>query len=487
MFLADRYIKGECPNCGAKDQYGDACENCSAVYSPTDLKNPYSTLSGATPVLKTSEHYFFRLSDPKCMAFLQRLAGEARAAAAAGGQQGEGVARRRRRQGARRLGHLARRALLRHPRARTSPRRSTSTSGSTRRSATSPASRTTARRSRHRLREVPADPEHRADPLHRQGHHLLPHAVLAGDAASSPASPTRCPTTSTCTASSPCPGDKMSKSRGTGISPLRYLELGMNPEWLRYYIAAKLNANVEDLDFNPDDFLARVNSDLVGKYVNIASRCVRASSPSASTASSVASALNEGVRRTSPPRSACRGEIAACTKRASSARRYGDVMELADRSQRFVDAEKPWELAKEPGKRRSGSRTSAREALEAFRLLSVLLAPGPAAHRPSSARSCSGVSPSPGPTLERSARRTTRSATYRHLHDPRRGKAARQPVRRRLRPAAHRPAAPRRAAAARRQGEIRVRHCHDRRLQQARPARGEASPRPSTSKAPTSC
>ena len=68
-------------------------------------------------------------------------------------------------------------------------------------------------------------------------------------------------------------GDKMSKSRGTGIDPLRYLKLGMNPEWLRYYIAAKLNANVEDIDFNPDDFLARVNSDLVGKYVNIASRC----------------------------------------------------------------------------------------------------------------------------------------------------------------------------------------------------------------------
>src|SRR5436309_7111828 len=67
-------------------------------------------------------------------------------------------------------------------------------------------------------------------------------------------------------------GDKMSKSRGTGIDPLRYLELGMNPEWLRYYIAAKLNANVEDIDFNPEDFIARVNSDLVGKYVNIASR-----------------------------------------------------------------------------------------------------------------------------------------------------------------------------------------------------------------------
>ena len=85
----------------------------------------------------------------------------------------------------------------------------------------------------------------------------------------------RCRTTSSCTASSRCSGEKMSKSRGTGISPERYLELGMNPEWLRYYIAAKLNDKVEDIDFNPDDFVARVNSDLIGKYVNIASRAAR--------------------------------------------------------------------------------------------------------------------------------------------------------------------------------------------------------------------
>ena len=78
MFLADRYIKGECPKCGAKDQYGDACENCSSVYAPTDLVNPYSTLSGAKPVLKSSEHYFFRLSDPKCVAFLRDWVGDER-------------------------------------------------------------------------------------------------------------------------------------------------------------------------------------------------------------------------------------------------------------------------------------------------------------------------------------------------------------------------------------------------------------------------
>ena len=117
---------------------------------------------------------------------------------------------------------------------------------------------------------IPRRAGRRADPLHRQGHHLLPHAVLAGDAEVRRRRkvPDHVYVHGFITVS----GAKMSKSRGTGISPLRYLELGMNPEWLRYYIAAKLNANVEDIDFNPDDFVARVNSDLVGKYVNIASR-----------------------------------------------------------------------------------------------------------------------------------------------------------------------------------------------------------------------
>ena len=136
MFLPDRYIKGECPKCGAKDQYGDTCEVCGAVYAPTDLKNPYSALSGATPVMRTSEHYFFKLSDPQCVAFLQDWLETRGPPAARGGQQGARVARRRR-QSARRLGHLARCALLRHSRFPTR-RASISTSGWMRRSATWP-------------------------------------------------------------------------------------------------------------------------------------------------------------------------------------------------------------------------------------------------------------------------------------------------------------------------------------------------------------
>jgi methionyl-tRNA synthetase len=169
-------------------------------------------------------------------------------------------------------------------------------------------------------------------------------------------------------------GDKMSKSRGTGISPLRYLELGMNPEWLRYYIAAKLNANVEDLDFNPDDFLARVNSDLVGKFVNIASRCVpfiskrfagklKGVALKKQTAADVAST----VRHAAP-------EIAAAYEAREFGKAVRRIMELADEVNRFVDAEKPWELAKQAG-HETRLHIVCSEAIEAFRFLAILLAP----------------------------------------------------------------------------------------------------------------
>ena len=193
--------------------------------------------------------------------------------------------------------------------------------------------------------EFLAAPDDRADPLHRQGHHLLPHAVLAGDAASSPAA--RCPTTSTCTASSRCRGAKMSKSRGTGISPLRYLELGMNPEWLRYYIAAKLNANVEDIDFNPEDFVARVNSDLVGKYVNIASRSAGfiskrfGGTPRCSWIRCARADQGLSQRRA--------GRADRCALRRARVRQ-GDARDhgvLLDRVNQYIDANKPWELAKD--------------------------------------------------------------------------------------------------------------------------------------------
>ncbi len=269
MFLADRYIKGECPNCGAKDQYGDACENCSSVYSPTELKNPYSTLSGAKPVLKSSEHYFFKLSDPKCKQFLRdwintdkrlqsQVANKAKEWLEGEGDKALGdwdISRDPPYFGIRvpdiaeekylyvwldaPIGYLA------------SLKNYCGKKGFDFDEFVKPGSGI------EMIHFIGKDIIYFHTlfwpaMLEYSGYKVPDHVYVHGFIGVS--------------------GEKMSKSRGTGIDPLRYLELGMNPEWLRYYIAAKLNAAVEDVDFNPDDFLARVNSDLVGKYVNIASR-----------------------------------------------------------------------------------------------------------------------------------------------------------------------------------------------------------------------
>src|SRR5262249_18501075 len=165
-------------------------------------------------------------------------------------------------------------------------------------------------------------------------------------------------------------GEKMSKSRGTGIDPLRYLQLGMNPEWLRYYIAAKLNANVEDLDFNPDDFLARINSDLVGKYVNIASRA----------ASFIAKYFGGMLAYSGDTRALVEEGKAQAAQAAASyeAREFGkairDVMAAADRINHEFDAKQPWNLVKEPSKHPELQDVCSR-ALHGFKVLTVLLAP----------------------------------------------------------------------------------------------------------------
>src|SRR5262249_54394006 len=132
-------------------------------------------------------------------------------------------------------------------------------------------------------------------------------------------------------------GEKMSKSRGTGISPLRYLEIGMNPEWLRYYIAAKLNSNVEDLDFNPDDFIARVNSDLVGKYVNIASRC--AGFLNRKFGGKLAAPEDRSLL---PQFSGKAAELAGLYEQREFGKALREVMALADLANQYVDEEKPW-------------------------------------------------------------------------------------------------------------------------------------------------
>jgi len=166
-------------------------------------------------------------------------------------------------------------------------------------------------------------------------------------------------------------GEKMSKSRGTGLSPLRYLELGMNPEWLRYYLAAKLNARVEDIDFNPEDFVARVNSDLVGKLVNIASRCAGFL---AKRFDGRLAAIDHGAHEGFARPWAGPEAVAALYEQREFGKALREIMQFADAVNQFVDAEKPWDLAKDPARAAELHRCCS-TALRAFRDLVLLLAP----------------------------------------------------------------------------------------------------------------
>ena len=230
MFLPDRYIKGECPNCGAKDQYGDACEVCGAVYAPTDLMNPYSALSGATPVLQDVASTTSSGSPTRAAStFLQRLDAAPGRAAARGGEQGAGVARRRAATEASPTGTSRATRPTSASRSRTR-RASTSTSGSTRRSATSPASRTTSTRQRGHATSTRVPAPTRAPSRSTSSARTSSTSTRCSGrrCCSSPAT-ARCPTSVYVHGFITVAGEKMSKSRGTGITPLRYLELGHEP------------------------------------------------------------------------------------------------------------------------------------------------------------------------------------------------------------------------------------------------------------------
>jgi methionyl-tRNA synthetase len=378
MFLADRYIKGECPNCHSKDQYGDACEVCSTVYAPTDLIEPYSVLTGAKPVLKTSDHLFFRLSDPKCVDFLNgwtttpgrlqpQVANKAREWLAGQGTDG----------GAQALGDwdISRDApyfgipipdapgkyfyvWLDAPIGYLASLQSYFASGKAK-----------ANGEPRSFEEFLAAPETKQ--IHFIGKDIIYFHTLFWPAMLRFAGPPyKVPDNVYVHGFITVSGEKMSKSRGTGISPLRYLDLGMNPEWLRYYIAAKLNANVEDLDFNPEDFVARVNSDLVGKYVNIASR-----------AANFITRHFEGALAYGGETEALRRQAAALAQQVResyAAREFGramrEIMAYADRINQEFDARQPWVLAKDPA-RRAELQDICSRTLYGFKLLSVLLAP----------------------------------------------------------------------------------------------------------------
>ena len=373
MFLADRYIKGECPSCGAKDQYGDSCEVCGAVYSPTELKNPYSALSGAVPILKSSEHYFFRLSDQRCVDFLREWA------LSPSRLQPE-------------VANKAREWL--------DPK--TAADGSV---ANGLGDWDISRDAPYFGIEIPDAPgkyfyvwldapigylaslknyldrtggdyeAFMADPNTEQ-YHFIGKDITYFHTLFWPAilkfSGLKLPNNIFVHGFITVSGEKMSKSRGTGISPLRYLDLGLNPEWLRYYIAAKLSAKVEDIDFNPDDFVARVNADLIGKYVNIASRAAGFIAKRFdghvvtdwATASDVFlfTLRDAGV------------QIAALYEQREYGKALRLIMEQADHINAYVDVNKPWELAKHPERENELHEVCSR-LLEAFRILTIYLKP----------------------------------------------------------------------------------------------------------------
>ncbi|MEO9163122.1 MAG: methionine--tRNA ligase [Casimicrobiaceae bacterium] len=383
MFLPDRYIKGTCAKCGAKDQYGDTCEVCGSTYAPTDLIDPYSTLTGARPEMRESEHLFFRLSAPEVAEYLKHWT----AAPAPGqslqpevfnkvqewlGDDGKrladwdisrdppyfGIEIPDQPESAppkyfyvwldAPIGYLA--ALKKH-----------FDSGAAR-----------------ALGDARSFDEFLADPAVEQ-YHFIGKDIVYFHTLFWPAmlhfSGRKTPTNVFVHGFLiTLGGDKMSKSRGTGISPQRYIELGLDPEWLRYYIGAKLNAKVEDVDFSPDDFVARVNSDLIGKYVNIASR-----------AANFITRYFEGALGTSAESEhdhANRLTIAQADAEAAranyDAREFGrvlrDVMRIADRINGAFDAAQPWLLAKDAAKR-DALQTVCSQALQGFQLLSVMLAP----------------------------------------------------------------------------------------------------------------
>ena len=383
MFLPDRYIKGECPNCHAKDQYGDACEVCSKVYAPTDLINPYSTLTGSTPVIRSSEHYFFSLSDPRCRQFLHDWLAQGRLQPEVANKAREWLGSDATDEEAAE-GEGAGNPLADWDISRDEPYFGIPIPDAPGKYfyvwLDAPVGYLASLKALCEKRGLDfdafIDPQAGQDPqrpyrqVHFIGKDIIYFHTLFWPAMLKFAgmhTPDNIFVHGFLTIS----GEKMSKSRGTGLSPKKYLELGMNPEWLRYYLAAKLNSRVEDVDFNAEDFVARVNSDLVGKLVNIASR----------SAGFILKRFDGRLAAASPATLAAFAEswpgadaLAELYEQRDYAKAMRAIMALADRVNQFVDAEKPWELAKDPAQTAKLHEVCS-DALRGFAQLITLLAP----------------------------------------------------------------------------------------------------------------
>ena len=364
MFLPDRFIKGECPKCHAKDQYGDSCEVCGTTYSPTDLLNPYSAVSGATPERRTSTHYFFKLSDPRCEQFLRDWV--------QGLAQPEATNKMREW-----LGEGDEHKLSDWDISRDAPYFGFEIPNAPGKYfyvwLDAPVGYYASFKNLCAKKGLDFDEWTKPDSTTEQ-YHFIGKDILYFHTLFWPAtlkfSGHRTPTNVFAHGFLTVDGAKMSKSRGTFITADSYIQTGMNPEWLRYYFAAKLNASMEDLDLNLDDFIARVNSDLVGKYVNIASRAsgflLKRFGGKIDDA-----AMNDELLLQLRAASATIAEL-------YEAREYGKamraIMELTDAVNVFIDTNKPWELARVEGQDTELHRVCS-ICLEAFRILTVYLSP----------------------------------------------------------------------------------------------------------------
>ena len=369
MFLPDRFVKGECPKCHAQDQYGDNCEVCGTTYSPTELINPYSAVSGAKPELRESEHFFFKLGE--CADFLK--------AWTSGNNPHDGKP------------HLQPEALNKMKEWLGEGEETTLSDWDISRDAPyfgfeipdapgkyfyvwldAPVGYMASFKNLCDRIGVDFDEYFKAD-SQTEMYHFIGKDILYFHALFWPAmlhfSGHRAPTGVYAHGFLTVDGQKMSKSRGTFITAKSYLEQGLNPEWMRYYIAAKLNSKIEDIDLNLQDFISRVNSDLVGKYVNIAAR-----------ASGFIAKRFEG-RLKDVSGSALLAKLAAESDTIAEqyenreyARALRDIMALADAVNEYVDANKPWELAKQEGQDERLHEVCS-ELINAFTMLTAYLAP----------------------------------------------------------------------------------------------------------------
>ena len=369
MFLPDRYIKGTCPKCGTPDQYGDNCENCGAVYAPTDLQRPYSTLTGATPVMKCSDHYFFQLSSDRCVEFLKEWT------STPGRLQPEVLNKIKEWFATDEQGHVG---LNDWDISRDAPYFGIQIPDAPGKYfyvwLDAPVGYLASLKNHFGKAGIDfdtfmSDPE--VEQIHFIGKDIITFHTLFWPAMLH-FSGRKVPNHIFVHGFLQLSGEKMSKSRGTGISPLKYLELGLNAEWMRYYIAAKLSAKVEDIDFNPDDFLARVNSDLVGKYINIASRA--AGFLSKRFGGRLSADLGVEGRTLLDALRAHRGTIEELFEEREFGKALREVMQLADRVNEYVDQNKPWELAKKEGSD-AVLHDVCSVCIEAFRLLTIYLKP----------------------------------------------------------------------------------------------------------------